>query len=301
MSRYLVAALALVVLMFAAGYGLRIWLLPAPTPQLTAAAEATAPEQAMSLTVSRVQGQVELREARTTTWSPISADARVSHDDALRTQSGSVAVLTAGNGVEVEVSESSQLTIGALARDNARVVLDSGRIAARAAGATELSVAVSGSDAVARTRGGAFAMLRDASGQVSVAATSGEVDLSAKQQRVQLHADEQSIVPVDRPPTPPSRVPSSLFLKVSHVGPSKVARRTTEFDGTASPGAVVSINGTAVHADENGHFRAKVPLAEGANPIEVKARDALGRTREEKLPTVHVDTQAPNLRGKLVW
>jgi hypothetical protein len=298
MSRYLVAALALVVLLFAGGYALRGWLLPEPAVE-------PAPEpkpQPVSLTVSRVQGHVELREARASTWSPVSADARVSSDDALRTRDGAVAVLTGGDGLELEVSSESQLTVGTLARDNARVVLDSGRVAARVPkGAAELQVAVSGSDAVARTKDGTFAVLRDDAGQVSVAASAGEVELTAKQQRVQLHADEQSFVGLDRPPTPPSKVPSSLFLKVSHLGPAKLARKTTEFDGTVSPGAVVSINGAPVRADENGHFRAKIPLSEGANAIQVKARDASGRNAEQKLADVTVDTQAPKLHGKLVW
>jgi hypothetical protein len=252
--------------------------------------------------VSRVQGHVELREARASTWSPLSADTRLSSDAALRTQEGATAVLTAGDGLELEVASESQLSVGELAHDNARVVLDSGRIAARVPrGAAALSVAVNGSDAVARTREGSFAMLRDEAGQVSVAATAGIVDLTAKQQRVQLHADEQSFVGVDRPPTPPSKIPSSLFLKVSHLGPSKLARKTTEFDGNVSPGAVVSINGAQVRADENGHFRAKISLSEGANAIQVKARDVLGRVAEQKLADVTVDTQAPKLHGKLVW
>lgn len=298
MSRQLIAALALVVLLFASGYALRGWLWPGPSLQ---PAQESAP-QPVSLTVARVQGHVELREARASTWSPLSADAHVSSDDALRTQDGAVAVLTGGDGLEVEVASESQLTLGALARDNARVVLDSGRIAARVPhGAAELQVSVSGSDAVASTKEGAFAMLRDDAGQVSVAATAGVVDLTAKQQRVQLHADEQSFVGLDRPPTPPSKVPASLFLKVSHVGPAKVAKKSTEFEGSVGPGAVVSINGTQVRADENGHFRTRVPLNEGANSIQVKARDALGRTAEQKLSDVTVDTQAPKLHGKLVW
>jgi hypothetical protein len=317
MSRPLLGALTLVVLIFAVGYGLREWFLSEPPSRAElikpAAVVAPAPEPApppppptaappTRMTVTSVKGKVELREAEAQPWQPLAVDARVGDTAALRTDDGSTAVLTGDDGVRLEVSAKSQIALTGVEGNVARVRLDSGRIAANVPeGSQRLQVAVRGSDAVMETGTGAFAVLRDDDGRVSVASTEGTLGLTARDHRVEVAAGQLSIVPVDGQPSKPSRIPASLFLKVSRSGPQKVSRRDTDLDGTTTPGAVVAINGNAVLTDAQGRFSTRVPLREGANSIEVVARDVLGRVQRQRLPGVDVDTKAPKLEGKTIW
>ena len=195
----------------------------------------------------------------------------------------------------------------ALKPDEAKVVVERGRVAATTGkgapgkNATRLSVGARDNDAWVEAKQGAFAVLRDGDGKVAVAVTEGDVAVTAQNTRVQVGAGEQSIVQPNQAPAKPTRIPTSLFLKVSRGGPSRLAQRSTEVSGLTTPGSAVFVNGTPVTTDASGSFTAKVPLQEGRNQLQVSVRDVLGRSQQQQLADVTVDTQPPKLKGPTVW
>jgi hypothetical protein len=302
MTRYILLALAVVIAAFAAGLGLRKLMFAEATPTLSAAPAPVAAKPSQ-LTVSHLQGRVELSEGGAGSWSPLAPNARVSEKARVRTIEGASAVLSADDGLQVEVSPESQVELVSAHKKDTMLVVERGRLFARvAAKAGGLRVGVDGSDAMVRTHDdAAFAVLRDDVGQVAVAVTEGDVALSAQQQDVTVGAGEQSVVALKRPPSPPMRIPASLFLKVSRSGPARLNRKTTEVGGETNPGASVFVNGAPVPVQADGRFTAHVPLREGTNALNVTVRDALGRSERQELAPVVVDTQPPKLKGKTIW
>jgi hypothetical protein len=305
MTRPIIIALAVVIAVFGMGLVLRDYLFsdrsqPTLLPGAAGGGDAVRPAQ---LTVRRVEGHVERRGADGEPWQPLAPNASVSEADSVRTDEGASAVLSAGEGgMEIELAEQSELAMQELKRDQAKVVVERGRVsAAMGKGGTKLSVGARDNDAVVEAKQGAFAVLRDGEGQVAVAVTEGDVAVTAQQTRVQVGAGEQSIVGKNQPPAKPTRIPTSLFLKVSRSGPARVNQRTTELAGVTTPGAAVFINGAPVRTDASGAFTAKVALQEGKNQLQVSVRDAVGRSKQEQLADVTVDTQPPKLKGKTVW
>ncbi|HET8933695.1 MAG TPA: FecR domain-containing protein, partial [Polyangiales bacterium] len=299
MTRSILIALAVVIAVFGAGLVLRDYMFseraqPVLIPGAAGGGEVVRPAQ---LTVRTVEGHVERRGAEGEQWQPLAPNASVSEADSVRTDEGARAVLSAGEGgMEIELAEQSELAMKEIKHDQARVVVERGRLsAAMGKGATKLSVGARDNDAVVEAKQGAFAVLRDGDGQVAVAVTEGDVAVTAQQTRVQVGAGEQSIVAKNQPPAKPTRIPTSLFLKVSRSGPARVNQHSTELAGVTSPGAAVFVNGTPVTTDATGAFKAKVALQEGKNQLQVTVRDAMGRNRQEQLADVTVDTQPPKL------
>jgi hypothetical protein len=302
-SRYVLLALGLLVLMFGAGFFLRRAVFGADESELPLVAPRAAQSGAGALTVSKLQGRVELREEDGEGWQPLVANARVPERSKVRTEDGASAVLSGNDGLQVEVSPLTQVELRAVERDLAKLVLERGRVTARVgAGSGGLQVGAAGSDALVQARDkAAFSLLRDDYGKLALAVTDGDAVLSAQQQSVRVGAGEQSIVSAGKPPSPPVHIPTSLFLKVAHLGPSRLNKRSTELNGQASPGAAVFVNGVSAATDDDGRFAVRVPLAEGKNELHVLAQDALGRSQRQELPAVLVDTEPPKLQGKTVW
>jgi hypothetical protein len=310
MTRYLLAALLLIVVLFGAGYCVRSWLWPddrAPTTALatTATAPVPPPQPVAALPVIEVTsltGRVEVRESPTSEWRTVSANAKLGPDDALRTDESSSAVLSIGSAVHVELAEHSEFALAQITQEVSRLRLESGRVAARLDGkaAQRLRLEVRGSEAVTEASDGAFSVMRADNGQVTVAATAGKVSVQAKDRKIELPAGQQSIVPVNGVPSPPTYIPNSLLLKVAQSARSALNRRETAVSGKTSPGATVSVNGVPAVTNELGEFTTQIPLQEGANRVTVTAVDALGRV-EQRQVAVQVDTQAPKLGSKVVW
>jgi hypothetical protein len=308
MSRPVLVAVALVALIFGLGYPLRDWLFgreappPRSRPPAPASLARALPQSGAHMTVTALQGGVERRDALARSWSPLTADAQLRDKDALRTSEGASAVLTASDGLRLELSEKSEFELSVLDDALAKVMLESGRMAARVPGGhSKLQVEVRGNSALVESEQGALSILRTQDGQLTVATTEGRATVRSHDQRVELSAGELSIVPVNRVPSQPSRIPSSLFLKVARSGPAILTRRETDLGGRTTPGAAVQVNGVPVAIDERGRFKLRVPLREGTNSLEVTAQDVLGRVQRQTLAPVQVDSEAPKLQGKLVW
>ena len=93
----------------------------------------------------------------------------------------------------------------------------------------------------------------------------------------------------------PAPTPAALFLRVtSPEDESAVSTGNITVTGSTIPGAVVSVsvgdNTVMADVDQNGNFRAVVPLEEGPNQIVVVASDQQGN---EQSSTVTVMMYAP--------
>lgn len=252
--------------------------------------------------VVSVEGRVERRRGDSP-WSPVKTGEEMQPDEAIRTSTDGKALLDIGDVATVEVAARSEFTVQEISKSASRVRLDEGRLSAVVHGklGSTLKVEARGSDAVAETDKGEFSMLTTGKGQVAVAAKKGRVRLSAKNKTVEVTEGTQSVVLPESAPKAPEPIPPSLFLKV--VKPrSRVQReKETVVRGTATPGAVVSINGVYVEADGEGRFETAVALKEGKNEIVVEAEDAAGKRRKSALPAITVDTRPPKVRTDVEW
>jgi hypothetical protein len=303
MTRNVIAALSLLVVLFGAGYGLRVWLWADERPAAGDARAMLASREATPvIELTAITGHVEVRDNPSAAWRSAEGSMKLEGDDGLRTGEGASAELSIGSAVQVALSERSEFTLSEITRELSNLRLESGRVAARLSpyGNSKIRFEVRGNDAIAEAREGAFSVLRADDGQVTVAATGGLVSVATKRQKVELSAGLQSVVPVSGEPTAPVRIPPSLFLKLAQSAHQQLNRREAAITGSTTPGAVVLINGVSASTGQGGEFTTRVPLEEGANTLRITATDALGRS-QEKIIAVDVDTKAPKLGSKVVW
>jgi hypothetical protein len=303
MLKSLLLAVVTVIVIFGAAYALRTRLFPGSgqPAQLVAAPEPV--PVTVSARVTDVRGVVERRSSNRPDWYPLATGDALNPTDALRTHEGASAELAIGGRASVGVAERSEFRVGDLSEGLSQVKLEGGRIHARvrSGGDAMLRVEVKDNAAVIEARDSDFAMLRGEDAQVTVAANAGSLDVIAQQQRVHVAQGEQSIVIPEQPPTPPSRIPPSLFLKISRSIPRRVSKPDGSISGETSPGAVVRVNGGAARVGTDGSFTAAVPLVEGKNNLVVTVEDALGRKQVQELAPVTLDTKAPSVKGRVVW
>ena len=268
----------------------------APTPDPSARAV----EQ--RIVIREVSGTVERRGADGQ-WRPLASDDAVNPNDQIRTAPGSTARLEVGDLVSVVVAEQTELNVAELSSTLSRIRLEDGRIVSEVRGGHgyRFRVQVKGSDAVAETGSGKFAVLRRGEGSITVAAEEGSVNVSAQDQGVRVEAGEQSVVAPGAPPSPPTKLPTSLLLKLGKPPPSRTRKTETNVSGETNPGATVVINGVASTVGPDGKFTRVVTLREGSNDIVVVVEDAVGRHAEAQLPEVTVDSRAPRVRGNGEW
>ena len=309
MSARLGIAVALVLAIVGGGYLLYGVLFDdAPAPAAAAppdaAPSAAVPPDAVAATnqrvvVSSVEAVVE-RQVPGGDWEPIAAGAVLSPDDVLRTGSDGAVTVAVGQTV-VRMDPNTQIAVPAITSTVSRVRLGQGRIAATVpeSAGTTFGVDVEGSDAVAETEAGDFAVLSDGAGEAVVAAERGVVRVTAKQKTVEVAAGQQSVVRRDTAPTAPTAVPPSLFLKISSPG-AKQRAKSYAVKGKTTPGAIISVNGVRVEVDETGEFSQVVALKEGRNKVTVASQDVTGRQKESEVRVV-VDSTGPNVGGDVQW
>ncbi len=276
---------------------------PAPAPA-DAAAVAVAPPpdaapSAPSVVVTSVEGTVERRTGEHT-WEPIAAGAALSPDDVLRTGDDGAVAIAVGDA-EVRMDPNTQIAVPAITETVAGVRLGQGRIAANVPGDSGrvFGVNVDGSDAVAETSSGEFAVLTSGDGEAIVAATRGTVRVTAKQKTVEVTAGELSVVERGAPPSAPKAIPSSLFLKVKRPGKKQRSKKYT-VRGKTAPGAVIRVNGVPVRVDASGAFSEVIALEEGKNDVAIESRDVGGRREKQRVEVV-VDSTGPRVGGDVKW
>jgi len=256
------------------------------------------PKAPPQIKVATIHGQVT-RQTADGKKILLSAGDLLSAADIVRTEDGT-ATLEIGGVAAVEVATHTQVSIGELTDTLAKVHLSDGRIAAVVHGDEHNSLQIDSLGAVARANVGEFSMLSSGS-QVSVAALHGQVTLSARGRSVRIGSGQLSLVARDQAPTPPEAIPASLYLKLGSTHPATQKERRAVLHGSTAPGAVISINGVRLNADNTGEFTATIALKEGPNHLVVDSADTLGRTAHAAWPRITVDTRAPEARSKVRW
>lgn len=308
MGRRLAIALVLLGAIFAGGTLLYGRIFSAQSPETVGMAsdaptqpaiDAQIPEELVVVTA--IDGQLE-RRAPDGDWTRLDVGSVVSTDDALRTSGADAeATLSLGDfGTTLVIS--GEFTVPTLTSELSTVEVVDGRIAAQVAPSTEriLRVEARGSDAIAESHDGAFSVLSTGKGRVAVASKRGAVAVRAGGETVVVEGGSQTLVTHEGPPSPPAKIATSLLLKVGRTA-RQLRVRETIVRGNTSPGAIVSIGGVRVQADERGEFSTKVALREGRNALTLRVEDSLGRRVDRKLPTYVVDSKGPKTRTGVEW
>ncbi len=304
MKARILLAIALTLLTLGGAYGLQRALFPtanvssAPLSEAHLAQNAAKSNQAAAV-VAEVFGQVQ-RKGASGHWVDLRVGEHLDVKSVVRTSVGSSARLAVGESVVMDVAEETEFAVAEVSARLSRVILDDGRIGSIVTAGGKLRVEVKGSDVKAETSEGEFFVMKRGVGGVSVMSKSGTTSVSSKGEEVAVRAGEQTFVEPGKAPAVPVKIPSSLLLKLGRV-PPQVRTRETTVQGSTSPGAVVSLNGERTTADAAGHFEHRVPLNEGPNVIQVEVEDTQGRKAAEKLPKIDVDSQPPNVSGKVKW
>ena len=97
---------------------------------------------------------------------------------------------------------------------------------------------------------------------------------------------------------PPTKIPTSLFLKVTAPKKRIQRRKETTITGKTAVGAVISVNGVQVKSDEKGKFQAQVSLQTGKNQIVVEAEDIAGNRKIAKLGNIIVKPGVTKVHSK---
>lgn len=292
------ALTVLVVAALAGGAGLSYWLLLArgPAGVATAPALVTPPPrpEAARLSVSRAAGAAVLVRGAAAR-EPLAAGAELRPDDVIETAEGASVVVAAGESYQVVLEGASRFAVKEIAAEVARFRVDDGIVTATVREDPRRAFVVEASDGAARTRGGALAV-SNVGGRVTVGVTAGQADFEAGGRIVSLRSGQVSSAVPGQPPTPPAALPRSLLLKVDWPAARETNRRKLVVQGKTTPGAVLTLGGQRVVVGPDGRFSHVVFLREGAQSLDVVARDVGGRVEKRRSPPVVLDTRAPDVR-----
>lgn len=304
MARRLVAVGLLVLVILGAGFGLTHVLVDKPEeteatkvakPAAVQSPDAAEPEDVRTTVIETVEGRA-IRRVPGQAATPVVKGDRLPATSTVETTGGKVTLLTQG-GAQVVVSDESLLRVAEPGSDGVDIVLARGRAEAKTEG-KELRMGFEGSDAVATAQDGEFAAVSDGSGQVAVASSRGEVELSAQGSSVTVREGEQSVVRPSMPPSAPTAIPSSFFLKVRKPGTTR--RPMAKLKGRTAPGSIVKVGDQSIAVGAGGQFETEVSLKNGRNSVTISARDAKGREAEKDVSIVY-ERPDPTLRSKVVW
>lgn len=235
---------------------------------------------------------------------PLVAGDRLAVDDAVQVGPGSRAVLGVGEGTRLELEAESAVRVLAVEEGGIRVELEQGRVKARVrAGSTPLGLSSRGRAIYARDAELTAAV--DGEGALAVDAERGAVrvegvgvdatEVQAGQRLVAMPGREAAI----------GAIPTELLLEVGWPEVGRTRQKDVLVEGRTGAYAEVSVGQgdawTTVRAGPDGSFRAQVPLEEGPNQLTVRARDALGNTREEEGAVLRDSTAPPITGSEVQW
>jgi hypothetical protein len=203
----------------------------------------------------------------------------------------------------VELADKTGINIAQLSETLSRVLLQDGRVVSevRAAEGFRFRVQVQGNNGQAETNAGRFSVLRRSTSPAAFVAEQGTVTVTGARKSVTLQQGEQTVVTDNSAPSAPTKLPSSLLLKLGRPPPSRVRAHQAQVTGETSPGAIVTVGNTVVAPNELGQFKGTVALVDGPNEIRVQVEDATGRKQSAKIPNITVDSSPPPVTGKVVW
>jgi hypothetical protein len=272
----------------------------APAPPAARDAAATAAVKPHGVRVTSVSGAAELKRAAAPPRRLQVGD-ELGAEDSVRTDDGT-AGFDVGGVAEVQVAPHTQVAVAELTAKLKRVRLRDGRLSAVVHGTGDDGFEVEAQEgaAVARALKGEFSV-QALGAHVAVAAKAGEVTLAAHGRSVQIGAGQISVVEAQQPPSAPSQIPPSLYVKLTSSHPAAQRARDTLVKGATAPGAVISVGGVRAVADAAGTFSAHVALREGANDLVIESEDALGRRQKAQVPRIVVDSSEPDVKSKVKW
>ncbi|KFE69339.1 hypothetical protein [Hyalangium minutum] len=273
---------------------------PPPPPPPPAVVEQKAPEKPQELTITDVKGDVEVRRADGT-WEPVKPGRKLLPSEVLRTKDGGTASLR-GDAADVTVEPSSEMSMEEISATATRFLLVNGMATAEVHSGVRhtLVMRATGSDAVATTTAGKFAMSNNGAGTVAVGTQAGEVTFQGNGKIVIVRAGQQSVVrPGSSGPSEPVNIPSSLLRKVQWPS-ARQNKREIIVQGEAEPGTRLEIGGQTFSPGQDGVFTRTVSLKEGENDVKLKV-SSVGGNQEEASQKFHVDTQAPKFKVKIPW
>jgi hypothetical protein len=264
---------------------------PPPPPKV----EEPEPVKPVELKIGAVEGAVEVRRGAGG-WKTAQSGDALQAADGVRTGDGARAVLVGGDAYEVKMEPGTAVAVDELTESISRVLLESGMASAKVKGSARhtFEVKAAGSEALARTREGAFTISNNAQGTVAVGTQAGEVEFAGKGKVVIVRAGQQSVVKPGQGPSDPVTVPTSLLLKVRWPTTRELNKKRLVLTGQAEPGAQVEVAGRIIPTDAEGKFVHTLQLAEGRNELSVRAR-AVGGLAEESHAQVDVDTTPPSM------
>ncbi|MBX5480319.1 MAG: FecR domain-containing protein [Myxococcaceae bacterium] len=277
---------------------------PAPPPE-PPRPEAQAPvaevPRPVDIHLAEIEGTVEIRRADGT-WREAAKGDPLKASDAVRTRDGSVAVLVGGEAWEVRMEPGTEVSVDELTSSITKIMLQNGMARAKVNGAAKhtFEVRAAGSDAVATTTRGVFAISNNGAGTVAVGTQEGEVQLSGAGKVVIVRSGQQSIVRPGVGPSEPTPIPSSLLLKVKWPQKPLLGTNRLVVTGETAPGAHVEIGGHVVRANADGRFQHTLRLQEGGNDVTVTAR-SVGGTEAASQTHLQVDTHAPKMGVNVDW
>jgi hypothetical protein len=130
-----------------------------------------------------------------------------------------------------------------------------------------------------------FALATD-DGTVALDTTRGQVSLEGFGDVASANAGER-VTAANGGPAVKSAIPTSLLLEVAWPAERETRSATVNVHGRTDPYAKVSVGRgetwQEVRADAEGTFAADVVLEEGANPVEVRARSAMGQEERDRV------------------
>lgn len=220
--------------------------------------------------------------------------------DTVTTGKDGVVLLQAGEGSQLSLSADSTMRVMSAGAGGVRVELENGRVSARvrpgspALGVTNRGRAVNATNAD-------FTIVVDPEGAMGVQADRGDLQLQGFENTKALSKGQRlQAMPGREPVSAP--VSSALLLEVDW--PKGAVTRSAEVTirGRTDPYASVIIgDGTRVRAGSDGKFRAKVPLSEGNNSLNVRVRDLMGRESDSKKTVTRDSTAPPVKSSEVLW
>lgn len=233
--------------------------------------------------VTALQGEVEAFQNGQ--WYIVRAGHLLSPRDVIRTKAGARAILRR-RGIELELRDNMDLRLDELEKETARVgLLRGGRVSASVAGDAEHVEITAQHTKTSNVGASRFVVSVLPSGKVNVATLEGAARFEGKGKEVVVANGQTSSALPDQAPGDPEPIPQEILLSVIWPEDDRLDGQA-RVRGKAQPSSRINVNGVETEVDENGTFRATVPLKIGKNHVHVEAEDVLGRTKAaEKMVT----------------
>jgi hypothetical protein len=214
----------------------------------------------------------------------------VSVGDRVVTDEGGSAALTAGES-ELSLQSGSSMLIKQLDETGIEVEID-GRLSAHVRH-TPVRVTNEGRSVYATDAD--FALATDG-GTVAIDTMRGQVSLEGFGDVASANAGER-ITAAKGGTTVKSAIPTTLLLEVAWPEQRETRSATVNVHGRTDPYARVTVGREGawqeVRADADGSFTADVALEEGDNPVEVRARSAMGQEERDRAD-IRLKTTGPS-------